>query len=174
MKVLYQSQELWDIVESGVAEPTNVANITPQQLQELKENRKKDKKVLFFIYQAVDEVIFERISTVTSVKEAWDTLHSSHKGDDNVKMVRLQTLHSEFDTLKMKNSESIEDYFNRVISVRTRAPFQKTSLLGGVAQILIYLRPFPCLADVGLFVRPDPNPNIISFIFESFGGWHST
>ena len=29
MKVLYQSQELWDIVESGVAETTNVANPTP-------------------------------------------------------------------------------------------------------------------------------------------------
>jgi len=27
MKVLYQSQALWDIVESGVAEPTDVANV---------------------------------------------------------------------------------------------------------------------------------------------------
>ena len=35
-----------------------------------------------------------------------------------------------------------------------RAPSQKTSLLGGVTQILIYSRPSPRLADVGLFVRP--------------------
>jgi len=35
-----------------------------------------------------------------------------------------------------------------------RAPSKKTSLLGGVAQILIFPRPSPCLADVGLFVRP--------------------
>ena len=34
------------------------------------------------------------------------------------------------------------------------APSQKTSLLGGVAQILINPRPSPRLADVGLFVRP--------------------
>ena len=32
-------------------------------------------------------------------------------------------------------------------------PSQKTSLLGGVAQILIYPRPSPRLVDVGLFVR---------------------
>ena len=65
----------------------------------------------------MDEVIFERISTVTSAKEAWDTLHSSYKEDDKVKVVRLQTLRSEFDTLKMKDSESIEDYFNWVVSI---------------------------------------------------------
>ena len=34
---------------------------------------------------------------------------------------------------------------------------QKTSLLGGVAQILISPRPSSRLADVGLFVRPKPN-----------------
>ena len=35
-----------------------------------------------------------------------------------------------------------------------RAPSQKTSLLSEVTQIIIYSRPSPCLADVGLFVRP--------------------
>ena len=34
------------------------------------------------------------------------------------------------------------------------APSQKTSLLGGVVQILIFPRSSPRLADVGLFVRP--------------------
>ena len=34
------------------------------------------------------------------------------------------------------------------------APSQKTSLLGGVAKIVIYPRPSPRLTDVGLFVRP--------------------
>ena len=54
---------------------------------------------------------------VTLAKGAWDTLHSSYKGDNMMKMVRRQTLRSEFDTLKMKNSESIEDYFNQIISI---------------------------------------------------------
>jgi len=83
----------------------------------LKENHKKDKKVLFFIYQVVEEGIFERISTVTLVKEAWDAHHSSYEGDHKAKMVRLQTLRSKFDTLKMKDSESIEDYFNWVVFI---------------------------------------------------------
>jgi len=70
MKVLYGSQELWDIVERGYTEVENQSELTNQQLVELRENRKKDKKALFFIYQAVDEFIFESISTATSAKAA--------------------------------------------------------------------------------------------------------
>ncbi|KAI0519880.1 hypothetical protein KFK09_007341 [Dendrobium nobile] len=117
MRVLYQSQELWEIVENGFQEPEVERDLNQRLLQELKENRKKDRKALFFIYQAVDEIIFERISTVKTAKEAWDTLHASYKGDEKVKMVRLQTLRSQFDMLKMKESESVEEYFNRVITI---------------------------------------------------------
>ena len=45
---------------------------------------------------------------VTSAKEALDTLHSSYKGDDKVRLIRLQTLRSEFDTLKMKDSDLLK------------------------------------------------------------------
>ena len=41
--------------------------------------------------------------------------------------------------------------------VKTWGTIQKTSLLGGVAQILIYPRPSPCLANVGLFVCTNLN-----------------
>ncbi|XP_077237259.1 uncharacterized protein LOC143878927 [Tasmannia lanceolata] len=117
MKVLYGSQDLWDIIENDVEEPEDQAALTPQQLNELKDNRKKEKKALFFIYQAVDEVISERISSVTSAKEAWDTLYTSYKGEDKVKLVRLQTLRCEFDALRMKDSESVEDFYNCIISL---------------------------------------------------------
>ena len=50
MKVLYGSQDLWDIVETGVEEPAEASTLTQQQLNDLKENRKKDKKALFFIF----------------------------------------------------------------------------------------------------------------------------
>ncbi|BBH09623.1 ADP glucose pyrophosphorylase large subunit 1 [Prunus dulcis] len=117
MKVLYAAQDLWEVVENGFVEPNDQAVLTQQQLTELKETRKKDKKALFFIFQAVDEAIFERISSCTTSKQAWDTLFASYKGEEKVKMARLQTLRGEFDMLRMKESESVEDYFNRVISL---------------------------------------------------------
>ena len=116
MKVLFESQDLWNIVENGVNEPNNQTDLTTQQITELKDNKKKDKKALFVIYQAVEETIFERISTSNTSKEAWMP-STRHRGEDKVKAVRLQTLRCEFDGLKMKESEIVEDFYNRVIAM---------------------------------------------------------
>lgn len=115
MKILFESQDLWSVIEEGVFEPENPTALSAQQTNILKENRRKDKKALYLIYQAVDEHIFERISTSESSKEAWEMLYKSYKGEERVKIVRLQTLRCEFDNLKMKETESVEEYYTRVI-----------------------------------------------------------
>lgn len=114
MKVLYESLDLWSIVDKGISQPVNPF---AQQENDLKELERKDKKALFLIYQSVDDPIFERISGSKSSKEAWDALHNTYRGQDRVKVVRLQTLRCEFDGLRMKESETIEEFYNRVISL---------------------------------------------------------
>ena len=42
-------------------------------------------------------------------------LHRTYRGEDKVKIVRLQTLRCEFDNIKTKESESVEDFYDRVI-----------------------------------------------------------
>lgn len=81
MKALFGSQDLWEIVENGYDEPADQTSLNPQQLTALKENRKKDKKALFFIYQAVDEAIFERISAQKHQKKpgTFSILHTKEK-----------------------------------------------------------------------------------------------
>lgn len=115
MRVLFESQDLWNVIENGIDEPEQTEDTTLQQMREVKENKKKDRKALFLIYQVVDEVIFERISSSSSSKEAWDMLYRTYRGEERVKIVRLQTLRCEFENIKMRDSESVEDYYNRVI-----------------------------------------------------------
>ena len=69
------------MVENGYEEWANHANLLPQQLNTPKESRKKDKKVFYFIYPAVDEVIFERISMTSTSKEACDIFNKAYKGE---------------------------------------------------------------------------------------------
>lgn len=115
MKVLYESQDLWNFVENGYTELIPVEGITPQQILEDKEKKKRDRKALFFLFQSVDEYIFERISSSKTSKEAWDVLHKTYRGEERVKIVRLQTLRCEFDNIKMRETESVEEFYNRMI-----------------------------------------------------------
>lgn len=79
----------------------------------MRENRKKDKKALFLLYQSIDDVIFEKISSATTAKEAWEMLQNSYKGEE----YKVETLRAEFESLSMKNSEIVSDYISRLQSV---------------------------------------------------------
>lgn len=110
MNALFESEDLWNIIEDGVQEPTGNTKLKDRLAKELKENRRKDKKALLYMYQTVKEAIFERISFAASSKNAWDMLYKAYRGDEKVKLVKLQTLRCEFDNLRMKDSEIVEEF----------------------------------------------------------------
>lgn len=55
MRVFFGSQYLWNIIENGFDESEQTDDTTLQQIREIKENKRKDRKALFTIYEAVDE-----------------------------------------------------------------------------------------------------------------------
>ncbi|XP_058757779.1 uncharacterized protein LOC131631036 [Vicia villosa] len=116
MKALLGSQDVWDIVEKGFKEKDEVS-LSQSAKDTLKESRKIDKKALFLIYQSVDEDTFQKISNATTAKKSWDKLQTCNKGVEQVKKIRLQTLRGDFERLFMEDSESISDYFSRVLTV---------------------------------------------------------
>ena len=89
MKALFGSQELWELVTDGHVEPTSEQEATYNTKQKnlLKDQRKKDKKALFLLYQGVDESTFEKIAKAKLSKEAWEILSIFFKGVDCVKRV---------------------------------------------------------------------------------------
>ncbi|XP_060200554.1 uncharacterized protein LOC132628808 [Lycium barbarum] len=106
MKALLGSYDVWEIVESGVDGEDDAAA-----------TKKNDQKALTLIHQSSDEKMFEKVANATNSKQAWNILQTSFKGLDKVKKVRLQTLKGEFESLQMKESESILDYISRVLAV---------------------------------------------------------
>ena len=65
----------------------------------------------------LDEAMFEKVASAAKAKEAWEIQHNNFKGVDKVKKVRLQTLHGEFESLHMKETKYVPDYFTRVSSI---------------------------------------------------------
>ncbi|XP_015972745.1 uncharacterized protein LOC107496057 [Arachis duranensis] len=117
MKAILGAQGVWEMVEKGYVEPENVDKLTEAQKEELENKRKKDQCALTIIHQGLDDDMFEKIADITNAKKAWDTLQNSVIGVEKVKKVRLQTLRAEFESLMMKETESISDYFTKVLTV---------------------------------------------------------
>ncbi|KAK6153708.1 hypothetical protein DH2020_013347 [Rehmannia glutinosa] len=110
MKALLGAHGVWEVVAKGYEETKDESTLSSTEKDSLKDSRKKDKKALFLIYQALDDDGFEKISSATSAKQVWDKLQVSYKGQEKVKKVRLQTLRREFDSLQMKeDGEKLED-----------------------------------------------------------------
>ncbi|XP_020266633.1 uncharacterized protein LOC109842135 [Asparagus officinalis] len=82
MRALFGSQELWELIIDGFTEPTPEveATYTAEEKKALREQRKKDSKARFLLYQGLDESTFERVAEATTSKEAWEILATIYKG----------------------------------------------------------------------------------------------
>ena len=120
MRTIPCSQDLWEFVTIGYPEPADqVAELALTNAERVlvKENRKKDNKALGLIQQGLNESIFPKILSAESSKKSWDTLKTCYQGVTKVKNVKLQNLRRDFENLKMKDNETVDNFMTQVMSV---------------------------------------------------------
>ncbi|XP_050914756.1 uncharacterized protein LOC127129650 [Lathyrus oleraceus] len=66
------------------------------------------------IQRAVSISIFRRIMRAKTSKEAWNILQQEFEGDSKVRTVKLQSLKRDYENERMKDNESLNEYFNRL------------------------------------------------------------
>ena len=119
VKAILQGQGCWDCVETGFTEPDSntIAIMSAAQRNKLEELKQKEGKEKSCILVSLDDSIFPKIIGSKSAKEAWDILQMAYKGNDKVKTVRLQTLRTQFEILKMVESESVDQFMTKVMGI---------------------------------------------------------
>ncbi|XP_076905756.1 uncharacterized protein LOC143561608 [Bidens hawaiensis] len=117
MENLLRAKQLWNLVDPGIIEPAMGVAQSEAQKKTLADLRAKDLHVKHYLYQAFDRVTFEQILDRRTSKSIWDTMKQKYEGNARVRRSMLQKLHRDFEILEMKATESITEYFGRVLTV---------------------------------------------------------
>lgn len=117
MENFFRARGLWSLIETGVEEPSAATVLTAEQNLQLESNRTNDHKVKHYLYQSIDRVTFEQILDKRTSKIIWDSMKAKYGGNARVKRSLLQKLRRDFEVVEMKESESVEEYFIRVLAI---------------------------------------------------------
>lgn len=120
MENFLRSKEYWQVVDSGVAEPAADVTLTNSQRAELDAMKLKDLKAKDYLFQAIDRSILETILCKDTSKHIWDSMKKKYAGNVKVKRAHLQSLRTEFETLRMKVGESVLDFFSRTMTIANK------------------------------------------------------
>ena len=103
MKILLRVHKVWEAVETEA------------------ENNEKNDMALALLFQSIPESLILRVGELGAAKQVWDAIKTRHVGAERVKEARLQTLMTEFDRLKMKETESIDDFGGKLSELASRS-----------------------------------------------------
>ncbi|KAD3066473.1 hypothetical protein E3N88_34353 [Mikania micrantha] len=105
MEAVMDAQGLWDAVEP----PLGIAI-----------DEKKSKLARAFIFQAIPEEILLQVAKKKTAREVWESLKLRYLGADRVQKALLHTLKSEFEALRMKETETIDEYAGKLSRMISR------------------------------------------------------
>ena len=104
-------ERVWNSVEFGWEKPTTPVSewITAQ-----KEVAAFNSKVMNAIFNAVSKEKFKRISNVEIAHTAWNILQIVYEGTKAVKINKLQQLTTRFESIRMFDDESFDEFYAKL------------------------------------------------------------
>ena len=104
-------ERVWNSIEYGGEKLTT--RVSEWQTSQ-KEATAFNSKVINAIFNAVSIEKFKRISNVEVAHIAWNILQSVHKGKKAVKINKLQQLTSKFESIRLFDDESFDEFYTKL------------------------------------------------------------
>lgn len=117
MENLLRSKEWWHLIDPGYKEPAAGSKETDAEKTARAELKIKDLKVKNYLFAAIDKSILKTILQKETSRDLWESMRTKYQGSQKVQRSQLQALRREFEVLEMKESETITEYFGRVMTV---------------------------------------------------------
>ncbi|XP_024006397.1 uncharacterized protein LOC112082915 [Eutrema salsugineum] len=96
MRVALRVHKAWEVIEPGTKDGD------------------KDDLAKALLFQSIPDALTLQIGHLETAKEVWDAIKTRHLGAERVKEARLQTLKAEFDRIKMKETDTIDDLVGKL------------------------------------------------------------
>lgn len=104
MKILLRVHKVWDITETESTDG------------------EKNYMAISLIFQSIPEALILQVGELETAKQVWDAIKARHAlGADRVREARLQTLMAEFDRLKMKDTDTINDFVGKLSELSSKS-----------------------------------------------------
>ncbi|XP_074374825.1 uncharacterized protein LOC141715250 [Apium graveolens] len=117
MKTQLKGLGLWTWVESEREIQPLTDNPILNQIKLHENESSKGPRALSIIHTAVSKSIFTRIMTCETGKEAWDKLKELYERNARIKRMQVLNLKRDFETLAMKEKDTIQDYYDNLMGV---------------------------------------------------------
>ena len=103
IKVVLKVHKVWDAVEdeSDLGEKNDMA--------------------IALIFQSIPETLILQVGELDTAKKVWEAIKSRHMGAERVREARLQTLMAEFDRLRMKDTDTIDDFVGKLSEISSKS-----------------------------------------------------
>jgi hypothetical protein len=109
--MIMEEQGWWEIVEPPEGSSTGALTEAAAS---------KDKKVRAHLFQCLSDDLLMQVAKKKLGKEVWDSLKARFMGADRVRDARLQTLKAEFNALKMKEEETVDQFAGKLMAMSVR------------------------------------------------------
>ncbi|XP_076948271.1 uncharacterized protein LOC143620460 [Bidens hawaiensis] len=103
MKVMLKIHGVWEAVEKGTTD------------------LKLDNIATAVLFQSIPEDQILQIGDLNTAKEMWEAIKSRNLGAERAKEAKLQTLIEEFDVMRMKDLDTINNYAAKLTRIKTKA-----------------------------------------------------
>ena len=123
METYLEALDLWEAIEDDYEVPPLSANPTVAQ----KEKKTRKSKAKACLFAAVSQMIFMCIMSLKTAKKIWDYLKAEYEEDEMIRGMKVLNLIRDFELQKMKESESVKEYSDRLLNIAN-----KVRLLGSV------------------------------------------
>lgn len=120
MENFFRAKGLWNLIEIGFEEPASTVVLTTEQRAQLDNAKTNDHKVKHYLYQSIDRVTIDQIQDRRSSKIIWESMKKKFGGNERVRKSLLQKLRRDFEILEMNESEKVEEYFKRVLTITNK------------------------------------------------------